>query len=90
MPRVDDPDLAKNAFNLYRVEIVAVTRGGASMARCGAIFWPEGTAKLDDLKEAASEFAAAKEAAKIRTKKPKDKTKKDKGDKGDRPADAKE
>lgn len=48
MPRVDDPDLAKNAFNLYRVEIVAVTRGGASMARCGAIFWPEGTAKLDD------------------------------------------
>jgi ParB family chromosome partitioning protein len=52
--------------------------------------WVSGTAKLDDLKEAASEFAAAKEAAKIRTKKPKDKTKKDKGDKGDRPADAKE
>lgn len=48
LPRVDDPDLAKNAINTYRVDVVAVTKGGASLGRCKPVYWPEGAAKIDD------------------------------------------
>ncbi|MBI3204107.1 MAG: hypothetical protein HYZ29_21405 [Myxococcales bacterium] len=43
LPRIDDPALAKDAFNAYRVDVTTVSRGGASDSRCVPVYWPEGT-----------------------------------------------
>lgn len=42
LPRVDDPTLAKDTVNAYRVDVTTVSRGGASDSRCVPVFWPEG------------------------------------------------
>lgn len=43
LPRTDDPALAKDAFNAYRVDVTTVSAGGASDSRCVPVFWPEGS-----------------------------------------------
>lgn len=47
LPRTDDPSLTKNAVNTYRVDLVSVTKGGTSIRRCAAVYWPEDGAVID-------------------------------------------